>query len=290
MQHALIIQGGGFRTAFSAGVLDAFMEKKFNPFDLYVAVSGGAIAASYFLSRQPNFCMDSIYFLSEKGRFVNYSNVLRNKPIMNIDVFYDIANTHFPFDDAAAIKNLEGKKFRIVMTNKLTGEACYCDPVQTNWREAVMASCALPFLSKGKQQVNGQDFMDGAWGDPLPVEWTADQGVSEITIVRTSPPEQKISKSWIDFMGEMYYRKNEKLKMAFTRNHELYNKSIDFLCRPPEGITINQIAPESPLRAGEFTKSKKLLEEDYLNGFYSGIAHIESVKNALLRTEKDKLR
>lgn len=275
MQNALIIQGGGFRTAYSAGVLDAFMEKNFRPFDFYVAVSGGAIATSYYLANQSKDCFKAINFLSEKGRFVNYSNFFRNKPVMNIDVFYDIANIHFPFNESAAKDFLRGKKFRMVMTNKQTGEPFYCDPSQTEWREAVMASCALPFLSKGQQNVDGEEFMDGAWGDPLPVEWTAKQGVKEMTIIRTSPANQKISKSWIDFIGEMYFRKNEKLKKAFTLNHEIYNRAVDFIQNPPEGLIIRQIAPEKPLKAGEFTKSKELLIEDYELGYQSGLEHVQ---------------
>ena len=31
---ALVIEGGGFKSVFSAGVLDAFLMNKFNPFDI----------------------------------------------------------------------------------------------------------------------------------------------------------------------------------------------------------------------------------------------------------------
>ncbi len=40
MKKALIIQGGGFRTAFSAGVLDAFLKNNYTDFSLYAGVSG----------------------------------------------------------------------------------------------------------------------------------------------------------------------------------------------------------------------------------------------------------
>lgn len=270
MNHALIIQGGGFRTAFSAGVLDAFLKNNYRPFDFYAAVSGGSIAASYFISNQPRHCFESICFLAEKGRFINYANVLKKLPIMDVDIFQDISNIHFPFDDAGAYSHLKDKKFVIVMTDKSTGEPYYCDPTQTDWREAVIASSSLPFITKGKHTLNGKDFMDGAWGDPLPVEWVAKQGVKEITIVRTAPANEKIGKSWLDFLGEMYYRNNVGLRKTFTHNHEKYNKTIDFINDPPKGITIRQVAPEQHLKAGLYTNSKALLEEDYQNGFEKG--------------------
>lgn len=277
MKHVLIVQGGGFRTAFSAGVLDAFMKNGYNPFDGYIAVSGGAIATSYYLSEQPEHCIRSIHFLSEKGRFVNYSNIFRKKPIMDVDIFIDIANVYFPFDDEKAHKNLCEKKFMIVMTDKKSGAPYYCDPTKTNWREAVMASCSLPFITKGGQTLEGNLFMDGAWGDPLPVEWATAQGAKEIIIIRTAPHDEKISKSWIDFIGEMYYLKNENMKKAFRKNHEKYNRAVDFINNPPQGVTVRQIAPQETLKAGEFTKSKQLLDKDYQHGLKQGNLFLEKV-------------
>lgn len=271
MKKALIIQGGGFRTAFSSGVLDAFIEHQHNPFQLYVAVSGGAIAASYFISQQKRHCFEAICFLSEKNRFVKYTNVLKAQPVMDVDIFHDISNIHFPFDMEKALKELENKQFSIVMTNMLTAEAYYCQPKPDNWREAVIASCSLPFVTKGKHSLNGTDYMDGAWSDPLPVEWTVQQGAMDITIVRTTPANLKSSKSWIDYIGEIYYSKDEKIRQAFSKNHEKYNRSIDYINQIPRGIRIHQIAPEQPLKAGSYTNSIALLEEDYKMGYQKGL-------------------
>ena len=50
MKKTLIVQGGGFRTGFTAGILDAFMVLGYCPFDQIIGNSGGAISASYYLS------------------------------------------------------------------------------------------------------------------------------------------------------------------------------------------------------------------------------------------------
>lgn len=270
LKQALIIQGGGFRTAFSAGVLDAFIKNNHNPFDIITSVSGGAIAASYYIAQQEKHCFDSICFLSKNDRFVNYSRFLRYGPLMDVDIFKDISTIHFPFDFNKAHENLKDKKFVIIMTNKNSGEPFYCDPTQTNWTEAVIASCSLPFITKGKHQLDNNLYMDGAWSDPLPIKWIVEQGAKEITIVRTAPSNEKISKSLLDRFGEIYYLKNKKLKEAFTKNHEKYNEAIDFINDPPKGITIKQIAPEKNLKAGLYTKSLDLLMEDYENGLGLG--------------------
>ena len=46
-KKVLILEGGGFKTSFSAGVMDAFQMQAHNPFDSYIGVSGGCIAISF---------------------------------------------------------------------------------------------------------------------------------------------------------------------------------------------------------------------------------------------------
>lgn len=273
---ALIIQGGGFRTAFSSGVLDAFIEHKHNPFDLIVAVSGGAIAASYYLAGQQKDCFRSICFLSERGRFLNISRVFRSKPLMDVDVFNAISNEHFPLDFVRAKQNLLQKKFAIVMTHRSSGKPHYCDPTSTNWQNAVIASCSLPFITKGKQELNGHHYMDGAWSDPLPVKWAVAQGATDLTVVRTSPENERASKTWFDRVGELYYLNRPELKSTFSNNHQKFNQAIDFMSEPPSGITIRQIAPKEPLKSGLYTNSVALLEEDHANGFAHGESFLKS--------------
>lgn len=50
------------------GALAAFLEQQFNPFHLYVGVSGGAIAASYCVVDEPEQCFNAIHFLSANKR------------------------------------------------------------------------------------------------------------------------------------------------------------------------------------------------------------------------------
>jgi len=270
MKRALIIQGGGFRTAFSAGVLDAFIKNKHNPFSIYAGVSGGAIAASYFIANQAKHCYNAICFLSANKRFVSFSRTFTSNAVMDVDIFYDITNKLMPFDFATAEKNLMNKKLAIVMTNKKNGNPAYHQPTIKDWQDAIIASCSLPFITKGKHPVNDEEFMDGAWSDPLPVEWAVGQGATDITIIRTRPANEKIGKSWLDYVGEFFYRKNPELKSAFAKNHQYYNQSVDFINNPPKGIIIRQIAPEANLKAGVYTNSQSLINEDYQNGFNTG--------------------
>ena len=81
---ALVIEGGGFKSVFSAGVLDAFLVNRFNPFDIYIGVSSGAMSLTYYITSQYKS-----YFLLSKGvcvdeKFLSYKHVLSEQGYMDL--------------------------------------------------------------------------------------------------------------------------------------------------------------------------------------------------------------
>ena len=66
---ALIAEGGGQRGIFTAGVLDAWLEAKFDPFDLFIGTSAGSQNLTSFLARQKGYAKRLIRGLSRHKRF-----------------------------------------------------------------------------------------------------------------------------------------------------------------------------------------------------------------------------
>jgi len=277
-KKTLIIQGGGFRTGFTAGILDVFHEEGHNDFDLYVAVSGGAIALSYFLSEQHTKCFEAMCLLSEDKNFLSYSGLMSRKGMMNVDYFHDVADDKIPLDIDKAMLNSTEKELAIVMTDRNTGEPHYYHPSKKTWVDAIIASCTLPFVTKGKHMLHGVDYFDGGWGDPLPAKWAYDLGARDITIIRTIPKNLKFNQSWPDYFANIYYRRNPHLKDIFEENHIRYNNAIDFINNAPDDLKITQIAPESPLRAGTYSNSVSAITADYFYGKRSALEYLKNLK------------
>tara|TARA_R110002072_G_scaffold282761_1_gene445797 strand:+ start:20256 stop:21098 length:843 start_codon:yes stop_codon:yes gene_type:complete len=267
----LIIQGGGFRTGFSAGVLDAFIAMKHNPYDSFYAVSGGAIAVSYFLGKQYKKCFESMCLLATDKNFMSYNKLIRKNMLMDVDYFYKVAYEKVPFDVDTAIQSIVDKELAIVITNKKTGQPEYFHPSKETWLDAVIASCTLPFVTKGKHVFNDNEYMDGGWSDPLPVLKAVKDGATEITIIRTSPKDLKISQSWTDYIGTFAFRSNSKLQACFENNHKKYNGAIDYINSNSGEIKINQIAPEVPLLTGTYSNSVSVITKDYRHGMQCGL-------------------
>ncbi len=270
----LIVEGGGFKTAFTSGVLDAFLSQNFNNFNGYLGVSGGAIAVSYFLSEQFRFCFNAIELLAVDQHFMKFKRTFGNEGMMDIDYLEKVAKEKVPFDIDKALENIQDKMVAFVATNRKYGNPEYLNPDKKNWINSVIASSTLPFVTKGKHKFGGKAYFDGGWSDPLPVIWATEEGFNDITVIRTSPQEIKTSQSWTDYFGSIYFSKRPELSKVFTTCYDNYNQAVDFMKKPPKGIIINQIAPDQVLKSGTYSYSDKTIIDDYRYGLDLGINYI----------------
>jgi len=278
LKKALVIQGGGFKTGFSAGVLQAFLSQQYNPFDIYVGVSGGAIALSYFLSGKEHACIEAMLHLTDDNRFLNYKHLLSSKPVMDVDFFREIAEELTPFDIDHALKQIEGKTMGIVMTSAETGKPHYHLPSRESWIDALIASSSMPLVTKGAHLIGEKGFIDGAWSDALPVKWAIDQGATDILIVRTTKAEEKAKQHWLDYFGQLLHWRKKEIQEMFKNNHLQFNASLEFIANPPAGISITQIAPEQELSAQQHSNSSALIKKDYEIGCKIGLEFLSKRK------------
>ena len=273
-KKTLVIQGGGFRSSFSCGVLDAFLVNRYFPFDRYVAVSGGTMAVSYFLGAQYRQCIEAMVLLSEDDKFLNIKRFWEDEGYMNIDYIKEVAMSLRPFDFKKALHNSKTCKVEFVATNINVGTPEYISPNKDNWVDAVIASSTLPFATKGTHQIDGMDLMDGGWSDPLPVEYAHKTGSNDILVLQTAPKGLKLSQTWVDYFGSIYHNDNKKLSECFELSHKKYNQSIDFLMNPPKEVKVSQIAPEEPLKCGTYSHSRESIMIDYRYGLDCGLKYV----------------
>lgn len=266
----LIVEGGGFRTGFTAGVLDSLIVNKFNPFQSYYGISGGSISLSYYLSGQYKSCVSAMQYLAEHPSFTDYRRAFQAKGYMDIDFLKEVAATEFPFQVGASLTNSSAKSVKIVVTNKETGKPEYLSPNKEDWVDLIIASCSLPFVTKGQHIYGESKYFDGGWGDAIPVIEAYNQGAREIVIVRTRVSGLKSTQSWVDYFGSIYYRSNPTLSEIFNSSFKKYNEALDFIENPPHDLKITEIAPESLLSSGTYKYSVESIQRDYRYGLDLG--------------------
>lgn len=156
----MILEGGGTRGVFTAGVLDYFMEQGlYLPY--VIGVSAGACNAVDYVSRQPGRTkMCTIDFL-EAGSYVGLKSLIQTHSLFNMDLIFDVfPNRLIPFDYDTYFSS--GATCILTATNCLTGRAAYL--TEDSSRERLMAICrassSLPVISQ-MVKVDGIPMLDG---------------------------------------------------------------------------------------------------------------------------------
>lgn len=270
----LIVEGGGFKTGFTAGVLDAFIASRYKPFNRYIGISGGAVSTSYFLSNQYRYCLKAILLLAKDENFTNFKRSFGEQGYMDIDFISQVANKKVKFEINKAREIARKTPVHFVATNKFTGRAAYLEAESSSWIDSVIASSTLPFVTKGKHTIGEVDYFDGGWSDPLPVKWAVKQGAKKILVIRTWPKKRRTKQSWSDYFASIYYNAMPNLKQVFEKAFLQYNESVEFMESPPKGVIIEQIAPSKILKSTTYTYSKKTIMSDYRYGVDLGLQYV----------------
>lgn len=268
---ALVVQGGSLRSVFTAGIFDAFIALKFNPFDYYVGVSGGAMTLSYFLSHQFRTSFNVLKELSTDNQFINIKNVFSEEGFVNLDYLVKFTQSKFPLEIDEALKTLQKKELEVVATNMANGDPVYLQPDKKNWLTHLRATATLPFFSRGVCNVNGLQLMDGGWSDAIPVRRAISKGAKKIVVLRTLPKDHKEDWSYFGVFGGFWHRNNPKLSKRFSEDHIYYNEIVDFLNRENEDLDIYQIAPPTYLKTTSYSSTLEKIEEDYRLGVEMGM-------------------
>ncbi|PKH06813.1 patatin family protein [Moritella sp. Urea-trap-13] len=205
---ALVVQGGGQKGIFTAGVFDYFLEAGFDPFELYIGTSAGALNLSSFISRQSKFGYNFIVNYTTDDEFFNLYKYLRKQKPLNLDWALDAVSAKglTPLDIITARKNLQYRQAFACATRKDTMQDIYLPLYQDNWKEVLRASCAVPLLYNKKINFNDLEWVDGGVSAAIPVQEAWKRGAEVIVVVRTEPVES------VDNGGRVLYDWREKIE------------------------------------------------------------------------------
>jgi len=278
---ALVLEGGGTRGFYSAGVFEAFMDAGII-FPYIIGVSAGAANAMSYVSGQKmrNRIIAEKYVSNH--RYVSRRNLLRHRSPFGYDfIFETVPSKHIFFDR----ENFDNTDIRF-----LTG-AMDCVTGKTVWFEkseitdkftVTRASCSVPLISK-IVNYKGLELLDGGISDPIPIEKSIEDGNNFHVIVLTQ--NQGYSKSAFRFgrLLKLFYRKFPHLVQAILRRHEIYNRQLA-LCEKleREGKALI-IRPINPLSIGRASADTKKLLELYDEGHMEGAQAIQMLDELLRR-------
>ncbi|TMO27792.1 MULTISPECIES: patatin-like phospholipase family protein [Pseudoalteromonas] len=272
---ALVVEGGAMRGIFATGVLDAFIQANYQPFNQCYGVSAGATNIAAYLCAQYKRNHAVITDYSCRPEFIDFVRFIKGGHLFDLDWLWQETIRDIRLDLDTFEK--QASEFYIVTTNIQTGQAEYLKASATHLEQQLKASCALPIAYREFPVIDNLQLTDGGVADSIPIRKAYEMGNKEITVILSQPLGYKKKPSKAPWFVKRLYKKTPALAEATLRRAENYNQSIDFITNPPSDCKINIIAPPPNFAVGRTTKSFEKLSAGYEMGLNAGTHFLTQV-------------
>ena len=262
---SLILEGGGMRGVYTAGVLDLLLDEKID-IKYCVGVSAGACNCISYISKQHkrNYRVN-LYYINDR-RYLSFSNLIKTGSIFGMDfMFNKIPNelNIYDYDTFAKSKS----KFVVVATNCETGSPEYFELKDLKKEIIYMqASCSIPMFAN-IVEIDDFKLVDGGVSDSIPIEYSLNQGYKKNIVVLTRDITYKKNKQKFLPIVNKKYKKYPNLVKAIENRHLNYNKSLNLVNKLEKDGDVLVIRPKKPVNVSQIEKNAKKLAALYEEGY-----------------------
>lgn len=280
----LVLEGGGMRGLYTAGVLDCLNDLGFK-FPLVATASSSALIGSYFISEQKGQIYKAYNYLASNYRIISFKRMMTDKELFRMDLLFEhVPEKVAPFDFSAFTKS--GVKLLISTTDILTGSAVYHDSFPSHDKLFLLAraSSSLPILAPS---VAFEDklLVDGGVADPIPIKPSIERGYQRNVVVLTRNQDYIKKPSYFGWMYRRFFRQYPELIQLLINRHNNYNRITQDIQQMEKDHSVFLIRPEKPLVAGRMERNRQVLEELYRQGYKEMQQKKEALRSFLLETE-----
>ena len=212
----LVVEGGGMKCAYSAGLLDAFLDDNIS-FKYCIGVSAGSANVASYLAgqrgRNKRFYTEHIH---EPGYF-GFRSYFKNRNLFGLQYIYGTLSNSNGADYLDYRKMiLNPAEYLIVANDANTGEPKYFnkEEMPKDDYRIIMASSAMPGLCL-PVEIDGHYYFDGCVADSIPVKKALDDGCDKVVVILSKPRD--------------YVKKPEKLKGFYAFKCKSYPKIVESL-------------------------------------------------------------
>ena len=280
IKTGLVVEGGGQKGAYSAGVLDAMYNENLS-FAYTIGVSAGAANLTSFIAGQHKRNYRFYRFHSADNEYMGFKCFVRSGSMFNLHYIYGTLSNQGgkdPIDFDCFQKNKTS--FKIVTTDAQTGKPVYLDKkeMKPNKYNALMASSAVPIFCK-PEELNGKLYFDGGVSDSIPVQKALEDGCDKLVIILSrvqgyiKPPakHRRIYKRLL--------KKYPKVVADIDNRHIMYMKELAIAEKlEKEGKAII-IRPSQQIDVNTFSDAGESIDSLYHLGISDFYAQFERIKN-----------
>ena len=263
-KSALVLEGGGMRGAYTAGVLDYLMEKGVS-FDSIYGVSAGALTGANFKAGQVGRGLRTFAGYLHDERYAGPQHLLKTGDWFNIDFSYNkIPNELDPADYDTF--NASPVNFYSVVSNVETGKAEYIRITDLKQQmDLVRASATLPLLSN-IVEYEGKKYLDGGSCDSIPLKKSMADGHNKNLVVLTQHRGYAKKPSANRYACRLMYKKYPNYVKAMDNRHNMYNRQLKLVYEMEKQGKAFVIQPVAKVEVSRLEKNPARLVELYHQG------------------------
>ena len=260
MKTCLVLEGGGLRGIYTAGVLDEMFKDKIK-IDAIIGVSMGALIGINYKSKQPERAIRyNLRYCNDK-RYMGFRSFLKTGNIANKEfAYYKIPNELDKFDYDTYKKTK--MKMYVTVTNLETGEAEYIEIKDAKDNiEYFRATSSIPGVSK-IVEIDGKKYLDGGIADSIPVKKALDLGYDRVIVVLTRPIEYRKKETEMKWL-QSRYKKYPKFMKVISKRNKSYNEKVEKIIKLEKEGKVFCIRPSKRVNIKRIEKNERIILEQY---------------------------
>lgn len=276
MKRGLVLEGGGMRGMFTAGVTDVMMEQGLT-FDGLVGVSAGAVFGCNYKSGQIGRTLRYNLKYCKDPRYCSFRSLLWTGDLFGTQFCYrDIPNKLDPFDLEAYQKN--PMDFYVVATDVTTGQPVYhrCPTGGEEDLDWFRASASMPLAAR-MVEIEDQKLLDGGVADSIPLQF-AETLYEKNVVVLTQPLGFRKKKNKALPILRRVYQDYPALVEVMAHRHEDYNRSVAYLRGKERRGDLFVLRPEAPLDIDRVEHDPIKIQKAYDHGRAVAQKRMEELK------------
>ena len=262
-KSGLVVEGGGMRGIYAAGVLDVMMEQGFT-FDGVIGVSAGAIHGCTMVAGQRGRSIRYYKKYCNDKRFMSVRSWIKTGEIVGRDFCYrELPEVLDPFDYEAYEQS--DARFYATCSNVETGRAEYLEITDMRRQiDIIRASASLPYVSH-IVDVDGKKLLDGGCTDSIPVKAFRKMGYTRTVVILTRDETYRKKPARV-FPAKLVYRRYPRFIQALKNRHQVYNQTREELGKMEREGTVFVIRPSEVLQIGRMCHDPGKIQEVYETG------------------------
>lgn len=265
-QAGLILEGGGMKGVYTAGVLDYFMKHEVE-FSSCYGVSAGACQLCNYMSKQYKRSYRVFMNYLDDPEYFGWKSLLLTGDIFGAKMCYDTVPNELDLFDYDTANAYPGKCYAVI-TDVNTAKPVYYPMIDLRKDMiGVRASSSLPLVSKNVI-IDGVPYLDGGISDSIPLlKSIEDQNKKHVLILTKASDYRKKESSHMRLL-KIKYRAFPELVKAMQERHVHYNHVMDLIEEYERDGKIFVIRPQNQNPVSRLERDKEKLKALYLEGYH----------------------